>query len=115
MTSLFLKAYGDYPKNRVLDFLITFQDYDYSMKDIAKNAGIGYTTLKSFWRELVDRKIVIFTRKVGKAKMYKLNKQNPEVQKFMEFYFSVLELETDKILQKKTRAYKAGISSAARA
>ena len=29
--------YGDNPKLRVLDFLITFQNYDYSMKQIAKN------------------------------------------------------------------------------
>jgi len=101
MVSIFLKTYGDYPKNKVLDFLVTFQEYDYSMKDIAKNSGIGYTTLKSFWKELVNGKIVKCTRKVGKAKMYKLNKENQQVKKFIDFYFSVIEEETKNILEEK--------------
>ena len=97
--SLFLKAYGDSPLLRVLDFLITFQEYDYSMKDIAKNAKIGYTTLKLFWKSLVDRKIIIQTRVVGKAKMYKLNKDNPEVKEFIKLYWLVIDRETDRLLK----------------
>src|SRR3989338_10856514 len=89
--SLFLKAYGDTPILRVFDFLMTFQDFDYSMKDIAINAGVGYTTLKLFWNDLVIRKIVTQTRVVGKAKMYKLNTENPEVKEFMKFYGLVVE------------------------
>jgi len=97
--SLFLQAYGDNPKLRVMDFLITFQDYDYSMKEIAKNAKIGYTTLKEFWQEFVKRKIVIQTRIVGKAKMFKLNLENPEVQLFIKLYWTVVERQTDKLLK----------------
>jgi hypothetical protein len=95
--SLFLEAYGDSPILRVLDFFITFQDYDYSMKDIARNAKIGYTTLKLFWRDLVERKIVVHGRTVGKAKMYKLNKDNPEVEAFIKFYWVVVDRETKRI------------------
>ncbi|PIU76038.1 hypothetical protein COS75_01105 [Candidatus Pacearchaeota archaeon CG06_land_8_20_14_3_00_35_12] len=97
--SLFLQAYGDSPKLRVMDFLITFQDYDYSMKEIAKNSGIGYTTLKEFWPDLVRRKIVKQTRAVGKAKMFKLNLENPEVQLFIKLYWTVIENQTDKLLK----------------
>jgi len=56
--SIFLQVYGDNPKLRVMDFLITFQEYDYSMKAIAKNAAIGYTTLKQFWPGFVKKGIV---------------------------------------------------------
>lgn len=97
--SLFLQAYGDNPKLRVMDFLITFQDYDYSMKEIAKNAGVGYTTLKEFWPEFIRRKIVKQIRKVGKAKMFKLNLENPEVQLFMKLYWTIIERQTDKLLK----------------
>ncbi len=100
--SLFLKAYGDTPILRVFDFLITFQDFDYSMKDIAINAGVGYTTLKLFWNDLVIRKIVTQTRAVGKAKMYKLNKENPEVIEFIKFYWLVVERETKRIVQEES-------------
>jgi len=95
--SLFLEAYGDGPILRVLDFLITFQDYDYSMKDIAKHAKIGYTTLKLFWQSLLERKIVKQTRTVGKAKMYKLNTENQEVQAFMKFYWKVTDSKTNSL------------------
>ena len=96
--SLFLKAYGDSPKLRVMEFLIAFQDYDYSMKEIAKNAEIGYTTLKEFWQDFIKRKIVRQTRIVGKAKMFKLNTENKEVQLFTKLYWMVVEKQTDKML-----------------
>ena len=99
--SLFLKAYGNNPKLNVLDFLVTFQEFDYSMKDIAKNAKIGYNTLKLFWKDLVDRKIVSQTRVVGKAKMYKLNKENPEVKEFIKLYWLVIDRETERLLSQK--------------
>lgn len=98
--SLFLKTYGDNPILRVLDFLITFQDFDYPMKEIAKNSGIGYTTLKLFWsRLLVERGIVVQTRVVGKAKMFKLNLENPEVEEFIKLYWLVTDRETERLLK----------------
>ena len=96
MASLFLKAYGDNPKLRVLDFLLTFEDFDYSMKDIAKFSEVSYTALKEIWKALVKRKIVIHTRTVGKAKMYKLNRDNPLVEKFIDYYWSIADLEANK-------------------
>jgi len=95
--SLFLKAYGNSPVLRVLDFFVTFQEYDYSMKDIAKNSRVGYTTLKLFWKSLVDRKIMSHTRVVGKAKMYKLNTTNPEVKEFIKLYWLVVDKATPKL------------------
>ena len=97
--SLFLQAYGDSPKLRAMEFLIAFQDYDYSMKEIAKNAEIGYTTLKGFWQDFIKRKIVRQTRIVGKAKMFKLNTENKEVQLFTKLYWMVVERQTDKLLK----------------
>lgn len=72
---------------RVLDFLIVNEDFDYSMTDIAAHSGVGYSTLKLFWRKLEDSKIVAQTRVVGKAKMYRLNFNNPIVKKFRDFYW----------------------------
>ena len=89
--SVFLQQEGDIPKNRIWNFLIVYSEYDYSMKDIAKSAGVGYTTLKSIWKEFKQKKIVVQTRKVGKAKMYKLNLKNPVVEKFIDFYWTVID------------------------
>jgi len=99
--SIFLKVMGDYPINKVLDFLVTFEDFDYSLTDIAKNAGIGYTTLMSFWRTLEKAQIVKLTRVVGKAKMYKLNKNNPTVKEFIKMHWALAKTETNKLLAQK--------------
>lgn len=89
--SVFLKEEGDIPKNRIWSFLIVHSEYDYSMKDIARYSGVGYTTLKDIWKEFREKKIVVQTRAVGKAKMYKLNLKNPVVHKFVDYYWAVVD------------------------
>jgi len=73
------------PIIKVLDFLIDNEAFDHSKTEIAKGAGISRTTLLKIWGTLEETGIVVETRKVGRAKMYKLNKKNPIVKKFMEF------------------------------
>jgi len=90
MKSVFLQEAGDTPKNRIWSFLIVHAEFDYSMKDIARFSDVGYTTLKEIWKEFKDRNIVIMTRTVGKAKMYKLNVDNPVVSKFIDYYWAVV-------------------------
>ena len=79
-------------------------EFDYSMKDIAKFSDVSYTALKEIWKELIRRKIVVNRRKVGKARMYKLNRENPQVEKFIMYYWSVVDLEVDRQLSKKEKA-----------
>ena len=89
--SVFLQEDGNTPKNRVWGFLIIHSEYDYSMKDIARYSGVGYTTLKEIWKEFKKKKIIIQTRIVGKAKMYRLNLKNPVVGKFIDYYWAVVD------------------------
>lgn len=100
-TSIFLRIYGDSPKLRIMDYLIVNDDYDHSMKDIAVNAGIGYTTIKQFWSQLVSEGIIKQTRTVGKAKMYILNKENPAVEQFIKLYWTTVKLYVKKKSLKK--------------
>ena len=74
--SLFLKLFGDSPILKVLDFFMVYEDFDYSMVDIARNSEVGYSTLKLFWRDLIKYKLVEQTRIIGKAKLFRLNKKN---------------------------------------
>ena len=94
--SVFLEVFGDTPINRVLDFLIVHEEFDYSMKDIAANSGVGYATLKLFWTNLEKNKIVSLTRQVGKAKMYRLNSRNKAVQRFKDFYWETIKIKAPK-------------------
>lgn len=97
--SSFLEAMGDAPINRVVDFLITYDEFDYSLTDIAENAGVGYSTLMLFWPKLEEKKIVQFTRKVGKAKMYQLNKSNPAVKILVQFWLQIAKEEVHRLLE----------------
>lgn len=82
--SLFIEFMGDSPTIRVLDYLLTERDLDFSITDMAKNAGIGRTTLYRIWDDLVKNKIIVSTRVIGKAKLYKLNKENFIIKKLIE-------------------------------
>ncbi len=82
--SLFIEFMGDSPTIRILDYLLTERDLDFSITDMAKNAGIGRTTLYRIWHNLIRNKIIIPTRVIGKAKLYKLNKENFKIKKLIE-------------------------------
>ena len=82
--SLFIEFMGDSPTIRVLDYLLTERDLDFSITDMAKNAGIGRSTLYRIWDNLIKNNIIIPTRIIGKAKLYKLNKDNIKIKKLIE-------------------------------
>ena len=75
---------GDSPTIRVLDYLLTERDMDFSITDMARNAGIGRATLYRIWDDLIKHKIIVPTRVIGKAKLYALNKNNPTIKKLIE-------------------------------
>jgi predicted transcriptional regulator len=99
-TTIFREALGDSPVIRVLDFLIEGRGLDYSLTDIAENANIGWTTLHRIWDKLVQLNIVILTREIGRAKLFKLNEKNPAVEKLIKLYDTLLYLETEKYFTK---------------
>ena len=107
--SVFLKVEGDNPKNRIWDFLIVHSEFDYSMKEIAKYSNVSYTTLKRLWKDFRKKKIVIETRIIGKAKMYKLNLGNRVVEKFTDFFWEVIDNELG--IKEKNKVKNEHISS----
>ena len=98
--TIFREALGNSPVIRVLDFLIEGRGLDYSLTDIAENANIGWTTLHRIWDKLVQLNIVIPTREIGRAKLFKLNEENPAVEKLIKLYDTLIYLETEKYFTK---------------
>ena len=81
---IFIEIFGNNPIIKVIDFLITFQLFDYPLTEIAKNSGVSYSTLQTFWDKLERNNIIIKTRRVGKSDLYKLNTNNPAVQQLIK-------------------------------
>lgn len=105
----FIKYMGDSPTMRILDFLITGRDFDYSLTDIANNSGVGWATLYRLWPSFIENKIVIPTRVIGKAKLFQLNSQNEAVQQLVKLYKTILreemiEIVTERPVRKKILA-----------
>lgn len=82
--SLFIELFGDSPTIKVLDYLLTERELDFSISDMARNAGIGRATLYRIWEQLIKNGIINPTRTIGKSKLYKLNAQNPKIQKLIQ-------------------------------
>ena len=88
--TMFLSVIGDSPVTRVLDFLITGRGLDYSLSDIARNSAIGWTTLHRIWPGFEKNQLVTRTRIIGKAKLYKLNQQNPVAKELVRLYDTII-------------------------
>jgi len=85
---------------RILDYLLTERELDFSITDMAENAGIGRATLYRIWDKLIKNKIIVHTRDIGKAKLFKLNTENPKIKKLTEIN-DLLTLEELKKRSKK--------------
>jgi hypothetical protein len=90
--SLFIRELGiKSPMLKVLDFLMDNESFDYSKTDIADGTELSRATLFKVWPKLEALELIMATRTVGKAKMYRLNKKNPIVKKLMELDDAISE------------------------
>ena len=96
--TVFVEVFGNNPIIKVIDFLITFQLFDYSLTEIAKNSGVGYSTLQTFWNKLENNNGVVKTRRVGKSDLYKLNTENPAIKQLIKLDWNLIKGSEEKVL-----------------
>ena len=82
--SIFVETFGKTPVIKVLDFFLTFDSFDYSKSQVSEGTGVSRITLDKIWEELISKKIIIKTRTIGRADMYRLNKDGQNVKILME-------------------------------
>ncbi len=100
--TLFRKIFGDTPKIRVLEYLLEGRELDHSLGDIAEGAGINRVTLFRMWDDLEKSKIILHTRNIGNAKLYKLNAKNNYVLILIDVFDKIIntDFQEDKIKEK---------------
>ena len=96
--SIFIEYFGNSPMIKVLDFLIQGEDFDYSMTEIAKNSEVGWSAFSVVFKQLLEKEIIKPTREIGNAKLFKLNTENPAVQKLIRLDEELTKIETEKFL-----------------
>ena len=102
--TIFREIFGDTPKVRVLEYLLEGRELDHSIGDIAEGAGINRVTLFRLWPEIEKSKLIINTRNIGNAKLFKLNIKNSYVLNLMEMFDKLISEEFKKsILEKEIK------------
>lgn len=91
--TLFRELFGDTPKIRVLEYLLEGRELDHSIGDIAEGAGINRVTLFRMWDKLEKSKIIVYTRNIGNAKLYKLNMDNPYVRILVDVFDKIINVD----------------------
>jgi DNA-binding transcriptional ArsR family regulator len=94
--SIFLEHVGDNPRMRTLQYFIEGRDFDYTLTDLL-NAGVSWGTLNTLVPKLLELGIVIKTRKIGRATLYKINQKNIAVKQLVELYDNLLLEKLNKL------------------
>lgn len=82
--SSFTLVFGESPFVKVLDFFLTFEDFDYPISFIAKETETKWETTEKVIEILIKKGFVKKTRKLGKAWLYALDKENKLTQLLLD-------------------------------
>ena len=82
--SLLLKQIGEMPALKIIDFFLYNPSLDYSKQEVVQQVSMSRSTFFKAWKTLESSGIFTATRRIGRASMCRLNRQNPVVQKLIE-------------------------------
>jgi len=82
--SLLVKALGYSPKMRIIDIFMTNPYFDFSREELVKELRMSKQTLYQNFKDLEELGIVKFSRKIGRAVMYIINREHPLVKRLDE-------------------------------
>ena len=77
--------FGNYPRIRVIDLLLSHPYTEYTKKDIAECANIARGTLYEFFDELNKYNLIKPTRKIGNTQLYSIDMDSPAVKALNAF------------------------------
>lgn len=78
--SLLLRAYGNSPQMRIIDYLMDFPTNDFTQKEIIEALGMSKTTFYKYFDNLVEFDMIRVNRRIANSKLYAINLKNPLVQ-----------------------------------
>ncbi len=109
--SSFTLVFGESPFVKVLDFFIEFEDFDYPISFVSKETKTKWETVEKILDLLIKRGIIKKTRKLGKAWLYALDKENKLTRllldidmKISDFYIKEELVKQKSVLTRKTIA-----------
>ena len=99
--SILLKTLGYSPKLRIIDFFLDNPLFDFTKKEVIETLGLSKQTFYKYFPELEEYGIVEVSRKIGRAKLYKINLKHPLVNMLREYEtkvsMQIVEKEAEKV------------------
>jgi len=83
--SIIIKTLGDPPKLRIVDFFLDNPLFDFTKKEIIEALGMSKQTFYKYFPDLEEYGIVKVSRRIGRAKLYKINLEHPLVSMLREY------------------------------
>ncbi len=94
--SIFLDYVGDSPRMRILQYLIEGRDFDYTLTDML-NAGVSWGTLNTLVPKFLELGIIVKTRKIGRATLYRINLNNVLSKQMVVIYDNLIMQKLNQI------------------
>jgi len=97
--SIYLEIFGESPSVKVLDFFLTYEGFDYSKTEVAREVDISRITIEKIWKSLTQEGIIVKSRTIGKAELYRLNIGNLTVKLLLDTGLKLAKLRAEKEMQ----------------
>ena len=91
---------------KLLDFLTLYKDFDYPKTEISRNSGVSWKTLYRLWPLLEKYNLVVKTRQIGRATLFKLNTENPIAQALNKLALETAAFGVNEELTRQTKEQK---------
>lgn len=99
--TLFVKMFGYSPKLRILDIFLDNPYLDFSKSEVVRELRMSKQTFYKNFKDLEELGIVKPTRNIGRATMYRINREHPLVRKLNEIVnevsLQIAEQEAEKM------------------
>ena len=97
----FLETVGETPELKILDLLIEGEDFDYSLTDISNESGVSWVTVNKTAEKLEKENLIIHTRRIGSAKLFRINKNNLRIKTMTSIHNKICSARIDELLSEK--------------
>jgi len=110
--TLLVRYLGSSPVLRIIDFFLDNPLLDYSKNEVVKNLNMGRITFFKYWKELEGSGAVKVTRKVGRATMYHLDRENDVVKQLIHLDMTLARKAMDKAVEEYQKPEKVVVVKA---
>ena len=102
--TLLLRYLRASPTLRIIDFFLDNPLSDYSKNEIAKNLAMSRVTFFKYWKELERSGAVKVTRQIGRATMYRLDRNDEVVKQTVKLDTALARKAMEKEVEKQKKA-----------